>query len=72
MTHADDETMTSTGALADHAYTLIVIYVTRTATRSCRTRKRAVHVYSPDVAATRAAWPVGTAASATSLLQWLM
>jgi len=25
----------------------------RTATRGCRTRKRAVHVYSPGVAATR-------------------
>jgi len=30
-----------------------LLRVTRTATRSCRTRKRALHVYSPGVAAAR-------------------
>jgi len=30
---------------------------TTTATRSCRTRKHAVHVYSPGVAAKRHVWP---------------
>jgi len=32
---------------------VINVRITRTATRSCRTQKRAVHVYSPGVAAAR-------------------
>ena len=33
------------------------LLLTRTATRSCRTRKCVVHVYSPGVAARRRVWP---------------
>jgi len=34
------------------------VITTRTATRSCQTRKRAVHVYSPGVAALRRSPPL--------------
>jgi len=44
------------------ASTLLII--TRTTTPSCRTRKRTVHVCSPDVAATRYVWPAAAAAAA--------
>jgi len=44
----------------------LCIIKTRTATRSCRSRKRAVHVYSPGVAAAAAA---AAAATALFLLQ---
>jgi len=36
----------------------------RTATRSCLARKRADHVYSPGVAATRHVWPAAAAVTA--------
>jgi len=45
---------------------------TKTATRSCRTWKRAVHVYSPGVAATRHVWPTVTAPAGTALLPLLL
>jgi len=37
--------------------------LTKTTTRSCRTRKRVVHVYSPRVAATPAAATTAAAAA---------
>jgi len=48
------------------------VLLTRTATRSCRTRKRALHVYSPGVAATRHVKPAATAPAATALLLLLL
>jgi len=44
-----------------YSYCLII---RRTATRSCRTRKRVVHVYSPGVPATRHVWPAAATAAA--------
>jgi len=51
--------------------------IKRTATRSCRTQKRALHVYSPGVAATGVVvWPAAAAAAAataaTAALQQLI
>jgi len=39
---------------------------TRTATRSCRTRKRVIYVYSPGVATTRHVWPATVTAAAAA------
>jgi len=43
---------------------MLNLILTRTATRSCRTRKRALNVYSPGVAAAPAAVAAASAASA--------
>jgi len=40
----------------------LLLHITRTATRSCRTRKRTFHFYSPGVVR----WPAATAAAAAA------
>jgi len=48
------------------------VFLTRTAMRSCWTRRRALHVYSPGVAAGSVVWPAAAIEALLLLLQLLL